>query len=274
MGKENLSKVAKSVTTGLKKRSPEILTGIGIVGMVSATVLAVRSTPRALELIEDEKRKRNRELIDEAKELGLDNCERLEKLKPVEVVKTTWKCYIPAAITGAMSIMCLVGASTVNARRNAALAAAYTLTETTLKEYRQKVVDTIGDKKEKVVREAISKDHIDKDPVGDKEIIFTDKGDTLCYDVLSGRYFKSDVDKLNKAVNEINRRMINNTYISLNEFYYEIGLSGTKLGNDLGWRIDQGTLELDFSAQLASDGTPCLVMDYLKTPEYNFDRWL
>ena len=50
-------------------------------------------------------------------------------------------------------------------------------------------------------------------------------------------------------------------YISLNEFYYAIGLDGIKVGEDLGWNIDTGYIELDFSSQLAKDDTPCLVID-------------
>jgi hypothetical protein len=162
----------------------------------------------------------------------------------------------------------------MNLRRNASLATAYSLTENAFREYRSKVVETVGEKKDKVVREAIAKDRLEKDPVENKEVIITDRGDTLCYDVLSGRYFRSNVDKLNKAVNEINRRMINHNYISLNEFYYEIGLSNTTLGNVLGWHIDRGTIELEFSAQLAENGEPCLVVDYMDNmPIYDYDMW-
>lgn len=269
-----LELITKSAGNLIKKRSPEILTFIGVTGLLSTVVLAVKATPKALELIEEERHSRNRQLRDEAIEKGLENCEIIDKLPTVDVVKTAWKCYIPAAVTGTMSIVCIAGASTVNARRNAALAAAYTITETTLKEYRNKVVETIGEKKEKVVRDAIAKDRIENDPVEKKEIYITKNGETLCYDTLSGRYFKSDIDQLNKAVNEVNRRLVSDSYVSLNEFYYEIGLDGNKVGNVIGWRVDRGLIELDFSAQLSKDGTPCLVMDYLRAPEYNFDRVL
>lgn len=55
MPKHNLSSIAKSVRTAMKKHSPEILTGIGIAGMITTTVMAVRATPKALVLIEDKK---------------------------------------------------------------------------------------------------------------------------------------------------------------------------------------------------------------------------
>ena len=245
MKKPNISKIISSVRTSASKHSPEILTGIGIAGLVVTTVMAVRATPKALILIEDRK-----------KEL------REDTLTPVETVKAVWICYVPAALTGTVSIACLIGANSVNLRRNAALATAYTLSESALKEYQEKVVETIQD--------AVAKDRIEKNPVSTNEVIITEKGDTLCLDYPSGRYFKSDREKINKAVNELNRRMRDEMYISLNEFYYEIGLSGIGIGEELGWNIDQGYIEPSFSCQLAEDGTPCLVISYLVGPRYDF----
>lgn len=253
MKKTNVSKILSSIRTSATKHSPEILTGIGIAGMIATSVMAVRATPKALRLIEDKKA--------ETKE---------EKLTPIETVKTTWICYLPAVITGGVSIACLIGANSVNARRNAALATAYTLSESALKEYRGKVIETIGEKKEQSVRDAIAKDKLEQNPVTNREIIITEKGDTLCFDAVSGRYFKSDIEKLKKAVNELNRRMRDEMYISLNEFYYEIGLNSISIGDDLGWNIEYGYIEPSFSSQLAEDGTPCLVVGYHVEPRYDF----
>lgn len=255
MKKPKLSSISKGIRGAITKHSPEILTGIGITGMITTTIMAVRATPKALILIEEKK-----EEID------------VDKLTPIELIKTTWTCYIPAAITGGLSIICLIGASSVNARRNAALATAYTLSESALKEYQEKVIETIGEKKEQTVRDAIAKERIDKNPVSSREVIITEKGNTLCYDAISGRYFKSDIDKLKKAENELNRRMRDEMYISLNEFYYEIGLNPTSIGDDLGWNIDHGYIELNFSSQLSDDGNPCLVIDYQVAPRYEYNR--
>lgn len=274
MSKLNLSNVTKQITGTLKKKSPEILTGMGI-GLGACTVgLAVKATPKALMLIEEKKREINNDILAEAKATGQDKCEHVDKLKVTDTIRVTWKCYIPAAVTGVASVACLVGASSTNARRNAALAAAYTISESALKDYKRKVVEVVGEKKEQEVRDAVAKEKIERDPVETKEIIITEKGETRCYDVLSGRYFKSDIDMLNRAVNELNRKLIDQSYMSLNDFYYAIGLPEIKIGDYLGWRVDQGLVELDFSAQLSGDGIPCLVMDFGDAPKYDFDKWL
>lgn len=252
----SLSTFTKSVQVTLKRHSPQILTGLGIAGMVATTVMAVKATPKALKICEDLRH----EYVNDYQE---------EPTK-IDYVKAAWKCYIPAVVTGAASVACIVGASSVHVRRNAALATAYALSETAIKEYKEKVVETIGEKKERSVRDAIAKDHIEKNPVTKNEVILTEKGNTLCYDMLSGRYFKSDVDKLKRAENELNRLMLDEGSVSLNDFYYEIGLDDIKLGSQLGWDTRNGLISLDFSSQLASDGTPCLVLDFSIPPRYDY----
>lgn len=271
MKKPDFSQIAKSVKTGLHKHSPEILTGIGIAGMITTTVLAVRATPKALILIEEEKRRQNKELYEDAERKRLDSHPRVDRLKPIELVRTTWVCYIPATITGALSIACLIGASSVNIRRNAALAAAYSLSESALKEYQEKVIETIGEKKEQEIRDAVAKDKIQREPVVNKEVIITGYGEHLCYDPIA-KYFKSDIEKIRRAENILNKRLISEMYVSLNDFYCEIGIRPSELGDELGWNIDDGLIDFHFSSQLAENGVPCLVIDYHVAPRYDFRK--
>lgn len=257
MSKPNISTIMKGARLWMSKHSPEILTGLGIAGMITTTVLAVKATPKALKLIEKEK-----------EDLQL---QPEDKLTVVETVKAAWKPYIPAAVTGTVSVACLVGASSVNLRRNTALAAAYHLSETALTEYKEQVIDTIGKNKEKNIRDKVDKAKIERDPVSDKEVIITGDGDTLCYDYHSGRYFKTSIDKLKKIENELNAKLLREDYISLNDFYDELGLSFTQMGDDLGWHVEKGLIEFSFSSQLAGD-TPCLVLNYNVAPQHDYSR--
>ncbi len=264
MNKPNLSQIAKSIRATLTQHSPEILTGIGIASMVTTTILAVRATPTALMILEDAASEKE-EWVDVK-----PNITDLPKIFPVkETFVLTWKCYIPAAVTFVTGVGCIIGASSVNVRRNAALATAYTLSETALKEYKEKVIETIGEKKEQVVRDSIAKDHIEKNPIGRNEIIVTGKGSTRCYDCISGRYFESEIDNIRKAENELTRQILVDNYASLNDFYDLIGLSPISLGEDLGWNIDKKP-EIYFSAQLSDDEEPCLVINYSVAPKYEY----
>jgi hypothetical protein len=257
MSKLNLELFSRRLASAVTRCGPEILTGLGIAGMVTAAVMAVRATPKALILIEEKKA---------ASDIAPD------KLKPIEAVKAAWACYLPAAVTGGLSIVCLIGANKVNARRNAAIVTAYTISESVLKEYQAKVIESIGEKKEQAIRDLIAKDKLDRDPIGNREVIIAEKGNTLCYDALSGRYFKSDIEKIKKAVNEANKNLLDDMFVSLNDLYYEIGLKNTRQGDDLGWNVADGLIDLQFSSHLADDGTPCLVLDYRAAPRYDYKK--
>lgn len=262
MSKLNLSKMFNDVKTLASKHSPELLTGIGIAGMITTTILAVRATPKALTLIADKKA-----------ELGLVE---EDNLTPIETVKATWKCYIPAAVTGVVSASCIIGASSVNARRNAALATAYNLSATALSEYKEKVVETIGERKEREIRDKVAEEQVQKNPVDHSAIIVTNKGTTRFMDTITKRRFTSDIETINKIINKLNRQMINgDDFISLNDFYYEIGLEGCDIGDDLGWNVTHGLIELSEPphAIVDTDGVPCIVLEYEVAPKRGFNMY-
>lgn len=267
----NVTKTFKDFQGLLKKRSPEILTGIGVAGMITTVVLAVKATPKAMKLIEEEKVFKEKE-SHEGGVFTKDDEKNAFSLTPIETVKAAWKPYVPAAITGITSIACIIGANSVHVRRNAALATAYQLSATALSDYREKVVETIGEKKEIGIRDKVAKKKVEENPVRDTQIIMTGKGDTLCYDTHSDRYFKADIDKIRNAVLELNERMVNGCemYISLNEFYDAIGLKHTDVGESIGWRIDKGKIDVRYSAVLMDNNEVCIVIDHLMPPEYGY----
>lgn len=253
MDKTNAKDLVKGAQASLKKNAPAILTGVGILGFVGTTVMAIKATPKAIDLLNERE-----------KELHQD------KLPLIEVIKTTWKCYIPTAITGVASVGCILKANSISTRRNAALVTAYNLSKTALAEYKDKVVETIGEKKEQAIRESIAQDKLDKNPVQNNEVVVTDKGNTLCYDGVFGRYFKSNIDLIHKAINKVNRDIVSYNYASLNDFYAELGLEPVEIGDSLGWNIDDGQIDIYHDAKMASDGTPCIVIHYSVAPKREY----
>jgi hypothetical protein len=260
MTKLNLNEIVKNAKTVVVEHSPAILTGIGITGMITTTVLAVKATPKALDIIAD---------IKERHENDTDR-----KVVAKELVTKVAPVYIPAVVTGVASAACIIGANSIHTKRNAMLAAAYTISDTALREYRGKVVETMGEKKDKAIKDEIAKDKLREDPVQNHEVIVTKSGTTLCYDCIFGRYFRSDMETIKRAITKINRILVTDMYVSLNDFYCEIDIPPVKIGDDIGWNIDDGILDVDFSSQLAEDGTPCLVIGYTAAPKYGFSKFL
>lgn len=255
MNKPNFAKLVTGAKISLDKHSPEILLGIGIAGMFTSIALAVKATPRALKMIEERKTYLN-----------------VDKLSAGETIKATWKCYIPTAVTSITSAMCLIGSNSVQARRTAAIATAYKLSETAFAEYKEKVVEQIGEKKEKVLREEVAAEKATKQSANDSTVYITGGGSTLCLDPLSMRLFESDINAIKRAQNAINERMLVSPfgYASLNEFYEELNLEPTSKGDDMGWNVSTGTVKIDIGAGLTKDSRPCIVLDYRVAPRWDY----
>ena len=240
--------ILKTLVKFTTAHSSELLTAMGITGMISSTILAVKATPKAMAAIE----------------------EKPNDISTVEKVKTCWKYYAPSGVLTVLSAGCLIGSNSISRRRNAALATAYKLSEAALNEYQEKVIDTIGEKKEKTIREEIARDKINDYPYTETMVIDTGKGEMLCLDAYSGRYFRSDIEYIKQALNKINFRLLNDNFVSLNDFYFELCLEGVKDGDDLGWPVERGLIDITYGSGLMQGKIPCLVLDYRMPIKYEY----
>ena len=99
-----------------------------------------------------------------------------------------------------------------------------------------------------------------------KSIIVSGLGDTLCFDQYTGRYFKGDVEQIRKTVNDFNRQLLSDMRIPLNDLYSELGLAPVESGQDVGWDVEKGLVNIDFSAKLASGNVTCVVLTFSSKP--------
>lgn len=252
----NIQTFGRSFLFSCKKHAPEILTGIGIAGVFTSFGMVVYATPKALKKVEEAKTEKEEEYPE-------------EEFTRIDVIKAAWTCYIPAGITCLAAVTCIISASAVNAKRNAALATAYTLSETALKEYQSKVTEKIGEKKEREIRDEIVADKVKKKKPDKTRRIQAGKGNTLCFDMYTGREFYSSMEELKQGEIEANFQLIHENRISLNEYYYAIGLDGVKGGRDVGWEMtstNQG-IEVQYSSVLNSMGEPRLAIDFKIMPK-------
>lgn len=260
MDKQSVTKFFKGIGANVSKHSPEILTAMGVVGMITTTVLAVKATPKALEMIEDKKEELNLKPAD--------------NLTAVETIQAAWKPYVPAVATGVFATTCLIAANSVHAKRYAGLATAYQISTTALNEYKEKVVETIGERKERVVHDKIAESHVKEIQPSVTTAYHTGSGHTLCLDLLSKHTFISDIDKIKRVMNDLNYRMTNGMEmcISLNEFYQGIGVPTMGYGDKMGWRVDEGLIDIHFGSFINEDDVPCVTIEFLNPPVYGFDK--
>lgn len=257
--------IGKNFGSMISKNSPAILTGLAVGGMVTTVIFAVKATPKAIRLLENATFGLNTPNSDNINDKLTKNGE----LKLIEKVKIVWRPYLPAAISGVMTIACIIGANSISQRRTAAIATMYGITEAAFKEYKDKVVETIGNGKEQKVRDEVAANKIKNNPASLQEVVVTGKGNYLFYDGFCGRYFRNDIEFVRQALNELNHGFLSDMFVTLNDFYYAIGLKGTKLGEFAGWDLNKdGLIELTYSTQLSDEGEPCIVINYDVIPRY------
>lgn len=253
----DISKLIETSKKKLSDNAPEIMIGFGLAGMLTSTIMAVKATPKAMAIIEEEEDYLNRELT------------------KIEKAKLVWKPYVPAALGYCASTALIIGANNVNSKRSAMFAGAYKLSEQTLATYRDKVIETIGEEKEREISDKVARDKVKEarqTSYHANEVIYG-TGQCLCYDPISGRYFNSDMDKIRKIENDLNYRLMKENMISLNEFYTELGMECTDMGFKYGWNIDEGLIEVRFTSTITDDNKLCLVVTFARSPRLDFDKW-
>ena len=231
--------VITQVTKFVNSNAPEIMTIVGITGVASTAYLTAKATYDASHILH-------------SNHPSMDTKQKM---------KRAWKYYIPAVASGAITVVCIYGSTRVSAKRTAAAVAAYSITERAFSEYKEKVIEEIGKNKEQKVRDSIAQDKVTNNPSDNKEVIIAGTGHILCCELYTHRYFRSDMESLRKAQNDINARIVSDTYVSLDEFYELLELAYTSNSSNVGWDSDK-LVELSFSTVISDNGEPCLAFDY------------
>ena len=254
-----LKTILKTAEKFVVDNSPGILTGLGVAGTVTAVFL----TGRAAYLVGMDASTQYHEAVREGEDLP----ENL--LEPKHIVKTYWKAFIPAGVATAVTVTAVIAGNQVGARRTAAITAAFKLSEELSQEYKDKVAKTLGVQKEEKMRSEMAAERMEKNPPP-TNLVIVSGSDVLFLDELSGRYFHSDVEKVRKAVNEINYKVNNYFHASVTDFYELIGLEGTKYSDSIGWNSDE-LLDIQLTATMYQD-KPAIMLGYNHGPILGFDR--
>lgn len=230
------------IVNTIQKQSPAILAGLGVAGFITSVIMSAKATPKAMDILEEMPENSTAK-------------EKAEALVPV---------YAPTAAMVLISTACIVGSNRIHNYRYASLLALYSIGQKSLARWQDAVLDEVGRKKYEDVRERVLKPD---GPV--PESILIDDERVLFYDVYSGRYFRSDsVETVRKVVNDLNDILYRDDWVSLNEFYYEIGLPPTEFGGNVGWLVEDGSIKIDLDAYLKDD-RPCVSVSFqLKPKEY------
>lgn len=246
---------ANGVTQFFKTNAPAILTASACVGTVATAILTAKSTTLAIERIAD---------------YCEDNLRSPEDLTWREKFTVSYRVYIPPAITAVATLVSIVAANRIQYSRGAAFALAYTGSEAAFKRYREAVADVVKPKdREKIKARVAEKSLSEASKPVSGTVFVASSGDVLCYDVFSGRYFKSDIETIRRVENNINSQLNLECYASLNEFYNGLGIPPIAAGDLVGWD-EPNSLSIEFGSQLTEKGEPVLTVDFLVSPKENY----
>lgn len=255
----------------IKKNSPEILLGAGIVGFVGTVVLACRATCRADEVLEFHRRKIKD--IEDAKEIAdadpegemSYDIEIYRQDKAIRYLKTTGslaKLYAPTVAVGALSLACILTSRNIMQKRYLGVVAAYNGLSAAFEEYRKRVRDEYGEGLDKHFRYGTTYDEL---PVYDEngkktkekeQVEKTETGMVMPNDD-SCRFFDSSNPNWDKnptfsmmwlrgQQNILNDILHTRGHVFLNEVYDALGFPHTPQGAVLGWIDGEGDNCIDF----------------------------
>lgn len=252
----NVSTLLKVSEKYVIDNSPRILSALGVTGTLTTAYLAAKASFKVSDLLREAEQDRIK--LYEVPPPPLDNWDK---------TKVAWKYYIPAVASGAATISCIVAANSIGASRYAALAAAYKLSEKSAQEYKAKILEKFGVKKAEEVQAEVAQDRIDRHPPS-AQVIMLGSGDVMCYDKPSARYFKSDMQTLKKAMNDVNYRVIQDGSATQADFFERIDLPTTLPSEEVGWD-HENKFNIEWSTIIGENDEPVLVVDYQVYPMRN-----
>ena len=265
------AKFAGKAEFTIKKNSPEILLGAGIVGFVGTIVLACRATCRADEVLEFHRRKIKD--INDAKEIAdadpegemSYDIEIYRQDKAIRYLKTTGslaKLYAPTIAVGTLSLACILTSRNIMQKRYLGVVAAYNGVSAAFEEYRKRVRDEYGEGLDKHFRYGTTYDEL---PVYDengkktkeKEQVEKTETEMVIPNDDSCRFFDSSNPNwdrnptfsmmwLRGQQNILNDILHTRGHVFLNEVYDALGFPHTPQGAVLGWIDGEGDNCIDF----------------------------
>jgi hypothetical protein len=229
--------------TRVQNQSPTILAALGCIGFISAVVMTAKVAPTAHDILKHQRQ----------------DTSRLDKVKAVAPI------YAPTVGMILLSTGCIVASNRIHRYRYASLLALYSIGEKSLQKWQNAVLDEVGEKKYEQVRERTVAPDKTAPILSNNEPIDNER--TLFFDSYSGRYFQADsVEVIRKIVNDLNDLMFTENFVSLNDFYSDIGLVWVEFGNEIGWNASDGSIKVDYDAFMLED-KPCISLSFITKPK-------
>ena len=251
---------SRTMTTIAKvtdEKSPAILTGLAVAGLIVSVGLMYKSAPKIKKRIDDCKEDLKKS-PDEKKQEIITDC-----VKDVAIEA------VPTILTVGATTACIIGSNRASAKKIATLSAAYNLTKVAADKWQEEAAKLLKEEGINKVKQAVTgekvKENVENIDIDEDTAEYTGNGTVLCKDEYSGRLFYSSPEAIEQAINELSYRIISEMYVSVNDFYEILGISQTRMGDDFGWNLDdtdKGRLPITLTSALTKNKRPVLFISY------------
>lgn len=247
-----LSKIAGRPGLLIKKHSPEICLGVGIVAIIGGTILACKATLEMDEVLDTAK-----DDIAEAKETGEKKDLALAYAKTSLNVA---KVYSPAVGSLALGVGSILCGHNIMQKRQVAILAAYETLDKAFGYYRENVVKELGEEKDKQFRYSTKSKKITEEIVDPEtgaiskvktqaNLLTCDLDDEYKDFSQYARIFDDSCSQWDKnpeynltflkcQQNYMNDLLVSRGHVFLNEVYDALGFPRTTAGQVVGWVLD------------------------------------
>lgn len=266
--KELMNKMTRKlykVKFELKKHSPEILVGVGVIGVVASTVLACKATLKVNETLEESRT--NIEKIKVATEKGVteagkeyteEDSKNDLKITYIQTGVELAKLYALPVGLGAVSIAAILGGHNILRKRNIALATSYAALFNDFKGYRTRVVERFGEELDKELKYNLKTKTVEETVVNEdgtestvkKEVQVMNEDYNLSDYSPFARFFDDGCSGwdpnpeyslmfLNQQQNWANEKLKRQGYLFINDVYEMLGIPKCREGQVHGWVYDE-----------------------------------
>ena len=236
----------------LVKHLPTITMAVGIGGYFTTVVLTYDRGIKAKEAIVEEQKRR----VIERGDCSISTFEKVRIAAPF-----MW----PVALSFAASTGCIIFANSENLKRNAAALAAYQISETSLKNFKEAALKTVGEKKTEEILDAKDREMVKNN----QQVIILGEGEQKCMDGTTGVCFSATKQKIERAIIDVNYMIIDTESACINDLYENLGIPDNmwpEMGGRFGWYTGPGSksekLEPRWSSTIDANGNTVLVFTY------------
>lgn len=251
---EGTKKVAANAGAKIKKHSPEILVGLGIIGFGATVYTACKATVKVKKIMADH----NDQMRDisvaaittptceDGTVYSVEDAENDTKITNIQTCAKVAKTVVPSVTLGIFSVASILCGFKILKGRNLALIGAYKALETSYNLLTENVKKELGEERAEELISGLRKTGTDInggdlfEPTTEEVAVKSVKPYAIYFSPATSHYWDTYSDWSNEflitsTMNTMNEKLKCNGFVFLSDIYKELGIDVTPISTRVGW---------------------------------------